>query len=294
MPDNSIVERFRDLPTPANYYEGKGKRSFSLPLNILFFYRDRFEEQYLEPGINFHYRHVLIFNCGSPIGIMVDGSLLELQTGCFTLLLPYQYHRFINDGQKGISMLFITFEMEENIPLYTIRNIAPPFPQSVLDLLNDAIGIYRKPEEEELPFCIATIVSKLLQSYDNLKVYPERKTPPPSKLVSEICRKLYNDHSMTIGQLSREMKYSEGYLRNTFKKTMGISLGRFLLESRLTEAMKYLVGTEKSISSIAGLTGYDNIYSFSRSFRTHMGMSPSTYRKRRRESDYQLKPSTGG
>ena len=79
------------------------------------------------------------------------------------------------------------------------------------------------------------------------------------------------------------MSYSEGYLRSVFKKSMGITLGRYILESRLTEAMKYLSATDKSISEIAELCGYDSIYTLSRSFRTHMGINPSTYRKERKK-----------
>ena len=124
----SLIRRFEQLPIPVNYFEGRGKQTFSLPLNILFFYRNRFERQTLTPETNFHYRHVLIFNCGAPIAIMVDGSRIELHKDCFTLLLPYQYHRFINDSREGLSLLFLTFEMEENLPLLVLRNLAPLLP----------------------------------------------------------------------------------------------------------------------------------------------------------------------
>ncbi len=277
-----LIREFEQLPVPLNYYEGRGKKTFSLPLNILFFYRNGFEKQTLNPETNFHYRHVLIFNCGAPIAIMVDGSRIELRKDCFTLLLPYQYHRFINNSREGLSLLFITFEMEDNLPLLALRNLASSCPSGIFPLLQEALKTYNRQKEGELPFRIATILSKLLETNRELGEFAEKRDTPASKVVNEICRRLYEDRSLNISRLCGEMNFSEGYLRSVFKKSMGITLGRYIRESRLTEAMKYLSTSDKSVSEIAEFCGYDSIYSLSRSFRTHMGISPSAYRKERK------------
>jgi len=281
MAEATVIGKFRSLPSPRDYYKGRGDSSFSLPLNILFFYRDRFDDTTLGLNTNFHYRHVLILNCGDAIRVMVDGSPLSLKTGCFLLLLPYQYHRFISDGQEGLSMLFITFEMEENLALISLRNLPHRFEPSVLEILNTAADLYHEQKSGELPFWVAALLARLLASAESVEGLQKPAGRETAGLVSELCRRIYRNRKLTIGDLSRETGYSEGYLRSTFRRTMNVSLGRYMLESRLTEAMKYLSTTDRSVSEIAELAGYDSIYSLSRSFRNHVGMTPTQYRKER-------------
>jgi AraC family transcriptional regulator of arabinose operon len=99
-------------------------------------------------------------------------------------------------------------------------------------------------------------------------------------LVMQILKTIYNDKSLTVKCLSHVLGYSESYLRAYFKKTMDLPLGRFIIEIRLTEAMRLLSRTDKQVTSIAELCGYDSVYAFSRSFKNHVGVSPSEYRYR--------------
>lgn len=276
----ALIRRFRSLPTPSDYYKGRGEAGSETPQNILFFFRSRFDGSGLGLSNNFHYRHVLILNKGPLLRLAVDGALLELGRDSFLLLLPYQYHRFLNDGQGRLCLLFMTFEMEENLRLLPLRNRICPSPDSLPDLLGQALDSFLREESRELPHWAALMLLRLSGSGRREPgPFPE-KIPGKPGLVSTLCRLIYEDRKVTVRDLSGKTGYSEGYLRSRFKQRMGVSLGRYILESRLSEAMKYLNATDKSISEIAELTGYDSIYSLSRSFRSHLGISPSVYRRR--------------
>jgi AraC-like DNA-binding protein len=275
----SIKKQAQKLNVPNDYYRGIGKKTFSPPQNILIFYRDASRRKELGIDTNFHYRHVLIFNCGEVIRLMVDGLISTVLEGQFILLFPFQYHRFLNDGQKELSLLFVTFEMDEDRPLHPMRNLCSAFQDDQIEALKKATSLYHEKRGNELTYWLAVILSGLLKNLDLETDNLIHDANDRSPIVSGICIMLYENRKMTIKELSSRLGYSETYLRRHFKEKMGITLGRFILESRLTEAMKYISTTDKTISEIAILTGYENIYSLSRSFKNHIGMSPSQYRK---------------
>ena len=66
-----------------------------------------------------------------------------------------------------------------------------------------------------------------------------------------------------------------------FKKQTGYSFIQYLNDYRLEIASKYLIETDKKVSDIAVLVGFDNIPYFVRCFHKKYNMSPKEYRKKR-------------
>lgn len=54
----------------------------------------------------------------------------------------------------------------------------------------------------------------------------------------------------------------------------------YIQTERLQAACSMLMGSELSVSEIAARLGFDNFAYFSKLFRKHTGVSPSTYRKK--------------
>lgn len=282
MVTQNFLEKIKKTSYPKDYFKGYGESLFSLPLNLLMFYRDSFSEISIQLHTDFHYRHVLILNVGMPIRIIVDSKNIYLDSNCFVLIMPYQFHRFINENQKQLSLIFITFEMTDNLFWESYRYMTGQFDKQALTMLELCYDMYNKHQIRELPFMVGSLLAHLAgkEIVNREKQYRNMKS---SQLVSEICRRIYQDKSKNIKELSCELNYSESYLRKTFRKVMGVALGQYIIEVRLTDAMNYLSTTDKTISEITELVGYDNIYSLSRSFKIHIGLSPSAYRQERRK-----------
>lgn len=73
---------------------------------------------------------------------------------------------------------------------------------------------------------------------------------------------------------------SQYYISHLFSETYGYSPMQYLIRRRIGEAQTLLLMTDKSISYIASLVGYDNVNNFNSAFRKKVGMSPSKYRKK--------------
>lgn len=258
---------------------GKGRLLFPTPENILLFYRHCFDMVGLGMYVDVHYRYVVIFNFADPLKIFLDGSIVEVKQGEGTFILPYQYHRFINEGQKDLSLAFVTCEMQQNIYFEHMRNSVFSYGEKELDLLARLAEAFCKNHYRPLPYLMGLLLSQIASSHETIPPELYEKAHRES-LISKILQTVYDNKSVLICQLARDLGYSESYLRAYFKKKMNLPLGRFIIEIRLTEAMRLLSESDRQISEIAELCGYENIYSFSRSFKKHVRITPSQFRYR--------------
>ncbi len=105
--------------------------------------------------------------------------------------------------------------------------------------------------------------------------------PNRSPLISEILQIInHAPHtSLSADALSECTHVSPSWLRQKFKKEMGISLGKYVLEKVLTAAAYDLRHSKMSLSAISTKYGFCDQFYFSRLFTAQFGIPPSRYRK---------------
>lgn len=84
-----------------------------------------------------------------------------------------------------------------------------------------------------------------------------------------------------LDRLAREFGTSRSSLEKKFRKAFGVSIGKFLLNSRLAEAAKLLRDESVSCAEAADATGFANQFAFSKAFRKAFQLSPQEYRRNR-------------
>ena len=84
---------------------------------------------------------------------------------------------------------------------------------------------------------------------------------------------------LTVENLAGSIHFSRYHYQRMFREVVGDSVMRYVTKRRLSLAAEELAETDTSILDIALKYGFDSHEGFSRSFRAHMGMSPSEYRK---------------
>ncbi len=88
------------------------------------------------------------------------------------------------------------------------------------------------------------------------------------------------DKSITIDELCSWAHLSASRLHAVFREATGLAPMRYVMQVRLTQARQQLAYSRSTISQIAQSLGFVSPFHFSRVFKTHVGMSPSEYRKR--------------
>lgn len=73
------------------------------------------------------------------------------------------------------------------------------------------------------------------------------------------------------------LPYNPDYFRRAFKDRIGYTPAKFCEFKKLEQAMNILAAGH-SVKETAAITGYSDVYYFSRQFKRYMGTSPSAYR----------------
>jgi AraC-like DNA-binding protein len=83
-----------------------------------------------------------------------------------------------------------------------------------------------------------------------------------------------------VADMAFEFAMSDSTLLRHVKKITGLSPQKYLAEARLLLAITHLEqGGFSSISEVAQSVGFNELTSFSRSFKTRFGKSPSAFLK---------------
>lgn len=79
---------------------------------------------------------------------------------------------------------------------------------------------------------------------------------------------------LSVEQLARDMNIDRRYLSRLFKREYGITMQEYIVSARMKHAEKFLIDGY-SVGQTAGMTGYIDVFNFSKMFKKHFGYSPS-------------------
>lgn len=88
----------------------------------------------------------------------------------------------------------------------------------------------------------------------------------------------YGNSALKISDLANTVNMSEKHFRRIFSDVYNTTPFSFLQSFRIEKGQILLLNTTKSISDIAALCGFSDVYSFSHCFKKHTGVSPGKYK----------------
>lgn len=84
---------------------------------------------------------------------------------------------------------------------------------------------------------------------------------------------------ISLEEVAAHMRMSVYYIMRAFKDTVGLSPMQYIIRRRIGEAQSYLLMTDKSVTEIAYIVGYNAASNFNNAFRSLVGMTPKKYRE---------------
>lgn len=91
--------------------------------------------------------------------------------------------------------------------------------------------------------------------------------------------------NISIEDVAKHIHLSIFYFSRLFKEKTGVTYTEYLIELRLEKSKMLLLTTNDTVASIAKRVGYAETNSFSRLFKSRVGISPSQYRLSRGQVD---------
>ena len=131
-----------------------------------------------------------------------------------------------------------------------------------------------------------TLMRGLLMEIDYQAITPPPHHNPTMHMHRSVITQLAADMTASpqdinsIESLADDAGYSPAHFSRVFKQIMGTSPQRHLMEARISRAKHLLLETDWSITRIAQVMGYNDVYFFSRQFKQVTGQPPSSVRRK--------------
>lgn len=142
--------------------------------------------------------------------------------------------------------------------------------------------------------------TRVIEHNKNLKNVTDQKQLTDTKsskirLSFDDIRKLRKGRDLIINNLDKDfpklkdfalqLGTNEFKLKYGFKELYGMPVHRYLMQERLRKSNMLIQYTDKSLKTIAHMTGFKSMPHFSRAFKKHFGYTPSELRKEHINSD---------
>ena len=266
----SLIEKARLLPEPESYFCGLAVGDgILLPSSLLLYWHDYPHERTIIST-----RYMLILPA-LPMEYIVSGSRIGLDSGHALLVKPY-LQRSVPEARERYDRLIVSFEAPEEafyLPAEPVMQTSEESQQAAERLL-----------DAYLAGDILRAIFELVLLLRELSRHPvNRNVPLLSRPVRQALNRINQalELPLSIKELAAEAGLSSSHFRRKFREELGISLGDYLAERRVSAAKRLLEETPSPVAEIARACGYDTIYSFSRFFRKRTGLPPTEWRSSR-------------
>ena len=219
---------------------------------------------------------------------------VEVSEGDIYLSFPADIHAIESDHISPLKYSFLSFIIDGEAVKQTFTKISQDFyeaekrvfrDQNVSFLLEMLLSEFLTPsyKQEEM---LSHILSQILIFTSRNFLYQSKKAVPTNVSKNEaLCYAImrYIDANVfsikNFSVIAEHFNYNYSYLSKVFKQTTKITMLDYLSNKKLEYAKLLVEEGALSLTKIAELLNYASVYSFSKSFKYHFGISPSDYKK---------------
>src|SRR5947209_5177672 len=156
---DSLEKMIALLPSPLRPLHGRRAAPVALPDNIICF-RRRSATDLNRPqrGRALHHRYVLILALKTAVTVCVDDRAVRLHAGEGMLVLPFQFHDYIDPEHEPLSWLFVTFDLLDGTGLQPLKFRPFVITPVLRQLAAELIVAYLSPGEADLTAILLTLL----------------------------------------------------------------------------------------------------------------------------------------
>lgn len=249
-------------------------------------------------SMHFHYTCEMIFVERGFLVMSVDGVSCMVKEGDLLIISNLETHTLDSESFDCTRYIFrfsteFLFEMVKDpsliiifnrssslsIPLFEIdeKNISTI--KQLFSLLMIEFNMKDDFYDTRCGVLLSAILIALFRMNSN--IFVENRNPMLTKIYE--IQKYLNQNYMkntTLDEISSTYSISISHLEHSFRKVTGLSIKRYILLTRISNAKKRLCSSDDSISQISEKTGfYDSNY-FIKQFKKVENITPLQYRKK--------------
>ena len=233
---------------------------------------------------------IIILEKGN-VNLLVNGYAYTLNPYDVVLMPPMCLHSAeAHGGEVILYEIFFNFErFSKEYELINMLNLVTPKKISLdsHDINMDNINsIYTAAKANKFGAYLECVflISKVLSHFadkEYITQFSKNNNNSAAELINSMINFVENNYMypISVKDICTELKVSQSYLYRCSMAILNISPNNYILYFKMAKADRLLKIKDLSIEEIAEMTGYENIYHFSNTFKKHFGISPSSYRK---------------
>lgn len=235
-----------------------------------------------------HYQIELAFVKSGRTRVTVDSTEYDVESGDIIVVFPNQIHRFETLEREKYVLLIVNPDLISELikPFTSTVPISNLFKGGALDpVLCEMIGRISEIYYSDEPWRDAILRGYLLAFFGVLlgKIPVKDIQSKESNVLGVILNYCINnaEKPLSLDILERELHISKYYISHIMSNKLKMGFNDYINSIRISNACKYLTKTDKSVTEISYLVGFNTMRTFNRAFQKQMGMTPSEYRSRR-------------
>jgi AraC family transcriptional regulator, arabinose operon regulatory protein len=170
--------------------------------------------------------------------------------------------------------LFDILQLQDYINIKVNAALEDLFKELILNMDSDEITASLRVKALLLQLITYYIENSVVEK---IRLAPSSQIEKLGLVISYIDNHL--DKSISIDSLSEMVHFHPNYFMRLFKKHFGVSPIHYINKIRMDRAKNLLKTTEMAIKEIAASVGFNDVFYFSKAFKSYTGFSPSEYRK---------------
>ena len=211
--------------------------------------------------------HYVVSGCGT---FQIEGKTHPVKAGCMFVIPPYVQTYYEADTHNPWNYIWVGFSYPGPLPLKLSDVVECPgalryfTAMKVCEKFTGGRGAY--------------LCAQIWELFAHL----QERDPSTADCVDEALAIMHTEYAndLTATDLANRLNMDRSYFSTLFKKRIGVSPGKYLMDLRMRMAANLLAGGA-SVGVTAVSVGYADIYIFSKMFKRFYGMSPTQYIKAR-------------
>ena len=219
----------------------------------------------------------LIFHFSGHITVYFDDLVLEDRPNTIRFLPKGEFSRYEVVRKEYGECILIAFSTDRPIaPKAFVRDVAQ----------NEKIGALFKKifstwvgKNDGYYFASLSILYKIFAELQNENYVPNshyERIKPALDLIHE----RFASEELSIPALASACHMGESYFQRLFKEKYGMPPKKYMIQLKVNHACELLRMEQFSVSQVAEMSGFSDVYFFSRQFKNYIGITPTEFIKK--------------
>ena len=223
----------------------------------------------------------LIYHYNGKSKVFFNGKTLDVEENTIRFLPKGENKEYIVEKEELGECIDVFFDTELPISdeAFTIKLTENT---TIGNLFKKLFSLWVSKNEGYYFECIS-LLYKIFAELQKRNYIPQNQydlIKPAIKLIEEN----FLGNKISVPYLADKCGISEVYLKKIFIKRFGVSPIKYIIQLKINHACDLLRSECYSIRQVANLCGYEDVYYFSRQFKSYVGATPSDFVKKFKSS----------